>query len=407
MSIDVDTLNLASLAFWRRPDRMNALAALRRDKPVSWHEMSEEPERGMKGFWSVTRYADVLAVSNSPDFISGQGTYMGDQSATEARAEGWFLNMDAPEHTRLRQIVARAFTPRGIDRMRTIAEDHACAMVGRVRDQGACDFVSEIAQPYPVEVVCDFLGAPREDRRHLHQLTMVALAADAHGADHLARIPAAFAELNAYGAMIARDRRRRPEGEDILSLIVHSEIDGRKLSDEEAGMFFQLLVTAGMETTGTAGGHLMRLLLENRDQMAIWRNDPDATALLGVEELVRYVSPIMHMRRTAIKDCQIADQRIAAGDKVVMWYISANRDEAKFADAERFDVRRKPNPHLGFGGGGRHICLGMHLARMELPILAKAMLTQLRDIEPAGDPVLLPSRFVNGIASMPIRYRAG
>jgi cytochrome P450 len=402
----VDSINLTELAFWRRPDRMEAFAALRAERPVSWHEFVELPERGTKGFWAVTRYDDVVAVStDAKTFVSGQSTYFGDHTPEEALAEGYFLNMDAPAHFALRHVVAKAFSPQNVARMREAAIHHAQALVNAAKARGACDFAKDIAQPFPVEVVCDFLGAPKENRKHLHALTITALAGDAEGADNIPRMPAAFAELNRYGAEIARERRKRPEGDDVLSLIVNAEIDGAKLTDEEAGMFFQLLVTAGMETTGTAAGHLMRLFLEHPDQMRTWAAAPQAVAPTGVEETVRYISPIMNMRRTAAVDTEIAGQKIAAGDKLVMWYNSANRDETKFAEPDRFDVLRNPNPHLGFGGGGRHTCLGAHLARLEIPLLFEAVFANLHDIEPAGPAVLTPSRFVNGLASLPITFK--
>jgi cytochrome P450 len=181
---------------------------------------------------------------------------------------------------------------------------------------------------------------------------------------------------------------------------------GKKLTDREIGIFFQLLVTAGMETTGTAGGHLFRVFLENPEQMAIWSADPKSVGPTGVEEIVRYISPIMHMRRTATVDTEIGGQAIAAGDKVIMWYLAANRDPSRFELPNKFDVLRNPNPHLGFGGGGRHTCLGAHLARMELPILIETVFKHLRDFEPNGPAVTVPSRFVNGIASVPVRYKA-
>lgn len=403
--IDVDNINLADLEFWKRPDREEAFAALRADKPVSWHEFPEgSPEYGSRGFWSVTRYDDIVAVSgDAKTFASGQGTILGDQSVAEAHEEGWFLNMDAPRHFKLRQVAARAFSPQGVSKMTEAAKRYAKEIVASVKEQGECDFAKDVAQAFPVEVVCDFLGAPQENRRRLHELTVIALAGDAMGKDAVKAITEAFAELNEYGRYFAAEKRKNP-GDDIMSLILAAEIDGEKLSDKDAGHFFQLLVTAGMETTGTVGAHAMKAFLEFPDQMKIWANDPVGVAATGFEELVRWVSPVMHMRRTATKDTEIQGQAIAEGDKVVMWYNSANRDEQKFANPYAFDVLRADNPHLGFGGGGRHTCLGAHLARLELPFLLAESLQQLKNIELAGAPQMVPSRFINGIASLPIRY---
>ncbi|MHC2218925.1 cytochrome P450 [Rhizobium leguminosarum] len=406
MSINVKDINLADHAFWRRPDKDEGFAALRRERPVSWHEFPQGPEHGMKGFWSVTRYDDIVTVSqDAKTFRNSPSTYIGDQSVEEARQEGWFLNMDAPEHFKLRQVVSKIFSPAGVQTLARTASKHAEDLVAIAKTKETCDFAVEVAQPFPVAVICDILGAPAEDRKHLHSLTVKALAGDAPEIGGADIVPAAFAELNAYGAELSRQRRKAPK-DDVVSLFTATEIDGRKFNDDEVGYFFQLLVTAGMETTGTVGGHMMRLFLANPDQMRLWANDPDGIAPTGVEELVRMVSPVQHMRRTAAADVEIGGQKIAAGDKVVMWYNSGNKDETRFENPTAFDVRRSPNPHIGFGGGGRHTCLGAHLARLELPMLAKATLANLKNIELAGEPVYVPSRFVNGLASLPIRYNA-
>ncbi|MDR0242925.1 MAG: cytochrome P450 [Burkholderia sp.] len=398
-------INLTDPNFWKRADRDDAFATLRADLPVSWHDFVSGPEVGMKGFWAVTRYEDVVKVStDSRTFISGESTYIGDQTREEAQQEGWFLNMDGTQHFKLRQVVAKAFSPIGVQKMRDTAARYAEELILAVKEKGKCDFATEVAQPFPVQVVCDFLGAPKQDRKHLHELTVIALGGDAEEVGGVEAIPGAFAELNAYGMQLAKERRRDPK-DDILSLILSAEIDGNKLSDVEAGYFFQLLVTAGMETTGTVGGQMMRAFLQFPEQMEIWRKDPVGVAPTGFEELVRWVTPVMHMRRTAAEDTEIAGQRIAKGDKVVMWYNSANRDEAKFENANTFNVLRTPNDHLAFGGGGRHTCLGAHLARLELPYLAAAALKHLRNIELAGEAKLIPSRFVNGLASLPISFQ--
>ncbi|MFF7061377.1 cytochrome P450 [Pseudomonas sp. NPDC008258] len=405
--IDVDKVNLADMEFWKRPDREEAFAALRDEKPVSWHDFPEgSAEHGCKGFWSVVRYDDIVAVSgDAKTFISGEGTIVGDQSIEEAHQEGWFLNMDAPRHFKLRQVVARAFSPQGVTKMSEVAKQYAASTVASVKERGECDYAKDVAQAFPVEVVCDFLGAPKENRRRLHELTVTALAGDVLGANAVEAITGAFAELNDYGRYLAAEKRKNP-GDDILSMILATEVEGKKLDDVEAGYFFQLLVTAGMETTGTVGAHAMKCFLEFPEQMKIWANDPVSVASTGFEELVRWVSPVMHMRRTASRDTEINGQRIAEGDKVVMWYNSANRDATKFENPYDFNVLRSPNPHLGFGGGGRHTCLGAHLARLELPFLLAETLKQLKDIELAGTPELIPSRFINGIASLPIRFKA-
>lgn len=402
--MDVDKINLTDPAFWAGPVNAEAFATLRRERPVSWHEFLDGPEKGMRGFWSLTRYDDIVTVSqNSALFRNQPSTYIGDQSEEEAQYEGWFLNMDPPRHFHLRSVVQRIFSPKGVEQFQAIAETHAKALVESAKAKGTVDFAKEVAQPFPVAVICDILGAPPSDRARMHYLTTHALAGDAPELGGPASIPAYFKELNDYGTSLARERRVAPK-DDVVSHLHAIDVDGRKLTDEEVGYYFQLLVTAGMETTGTVGSHMMRLFMDNPDQMRVWAAAPDEVSKTGVEELVRLVTPVMHMRRTASADTEIAGQRIAAGDKVVMWYISGNRDETKFADPDRMDVRRNPNPHIGFGGGGRHTCLGAHLARMELPILIKQVLRNLQSPEPAGDPVYVASRFANGLVSLPVRF---
>jgi cytochrome P450 len=404
--MNVDTINLTDPKFWEGPFNTAAFAALRRERPVSWHDFVDGPEKGMQGFWSLTRYDDIVAVSqNSALFRNQPTTYIGDQSEEEAQYEGWFLNMDPPRHFVLRSVVQKVFSPKGVEAYRTNAERLASKLVMAAKEKGEVDFAREVAQPYPVAVICDLLGAPPSDRGRMHYLTQHALAGDAPELGGPASIPQHFKELNDYGAALAKERRKAPK-EDLVSYLLAADVEGRKLTDEEVGIYFQLLVTAGMETTGTVGSHMMRLFLENPDQMALWAADPQGLAPTAVEEMIRLVTPVMHMRRTAAEDTEIAGQKIAAGDKVVMWYISGNRDETKFDAPDSFRVNRSPNSHMGFGGGGRHSCLGAHLARLELPILARLTLEHLRAPEPAGDPVYVASRFANGLASLPVRFKA-
>lgn len=404
--MDARQINLTDPAFWQGPVNVEAFAALRRDLPVSWHDFVEGPEHGMKGFWAITRYDDIVTISqNSGLFRNQPTTYIGDQTEEEAQHEGWFLNMDPPRHFMLRSAIQKVFSPKGVEAYRANAEKHALELVMAAKEKGEVDYARDVAQPYPVAVICDLLGAPASDRKHMHYLTQHALAGDAPELGGPDSIPAHFKELNEYGAALARERRKAPK-EDLVSWLHTVEVEGRHFTDEEIGIYFQLLVTAGMETTGTVGSHMMRLFLENPDQMERWALDPDVLAPTAVEEMVRLVTPVMHMRRTVSEDTEIAGQRIVAGDKVVMWYISGNRDETKFDAPDAFRVDRNPNPHMGFGGGGRHTCLGAHLARLELPILAKLTLEHLKAPEPVGNPIYIASRFANGLASLPVRFKS-
>ena len=402
--MDASKINLTDPAFWKGPFKSEAFAALRRDLPVSWHDFVDGPEKGMRGFWAVTRYDDIVAVSqNAALFRNQPSTYIGDQTDEEAQYEGWFLNMDAPRHFKLRSVVQKVFSPKGVEAYRANAMRHAHDLVMAAKAKGEVDFARDVAQPYPVAVICDLLGAPPCDRARMHYLTQHALAGDAPELGGPASVPQHFKELNDYGTSLARERRKAPK-EDLVSFLHTVEVDGQRFTDEEIGFYFQLLVTAGMETTGTVGSHMMRLFMENPHQMALWAADPDGIAPTAVEEMIRLVTPVMHMRRTAAADTEIAGQKIAAGDKVVMWYISGNREPSKFDAPDEFRVQRNPNPHMAFGGGGRHTCLGAHLARLELPIIAKLTLEHLRAPEPAGDPVHVASRFANGLLSLPVRF---
>jgi cytochrome P450 len=404
--MDVNKINLTDPAFWAGPFNSAAFAKLRKERPVSWHDFLDGPEKGMKGFWSLTRYDDIVAVSqNSSLFRNQPSTYIGDQTEEEAQYEGWFLNMDPPRHFMLRSVVQKIFSPKGVETYRATADRLAEELVVAAREKGQVDFAKDVAQPFPVAVICEMLGAPPSDRRRMHFLTTHALAGDAPELGGVASIPGYFKELNDYGAALAKERRKAPR-EDIVSQLLSVEVEGRKFTDEEVGIYFQLLVTAGMETTGTVGSHLMRMFLENPDQLKIWSEAPEEVMPTGVEEAIRLVTPVMHMRRTAAEDTEISGQKIAAGDKVVMWYISGNRDETKFDEPDRFNVKRNPNPHIGFGGGGRHTCLGAHLARLELPILIRKVLAQLKSPESAGEPVFVASRFANALASLPVRFAA-
>jgi cytochrome P450 len=404
--LSVDEIDLTDIEFWRRSDMDTSFATLRRERPVSWQTFDPSgPEGTMKGFWALSRYDDIVRVSSdSKTFINGQSSILQDQTVAEAREEGWFLNMDGTEHFKLRQIVAKAFSPQSVQVMKEVAVRYAHDLVAAVKEHGECDFAKDIAQPFPVQVICDYLGLPTENRKRLHELTMIALGGDAPELGSGEGVVAAFKELNDYGRTVSAERRRNP-GNDVLSVIQGAEVDGHKLNDQDVGYFLQLLLTAGMETTGTVGGQGMRAFLQFPEQIQIWKDDPVGIARTGFEELARWVTPVRYMRRTASVDCEVGGQQIASGDKVVMWYGSANRDETKFENADKFDVRRDPNPHLAFGGGGRHTCLGSHFARMELPLLFAEVFKNLGNIELAGEPHLLPARFVNGLASLPIRFK--
>ncbi len=418
-SLTLDDIKLGDLELWMRPDREGIFAKLRDEAPVSFHaEPTFEPPEGEelmftvpegKGFWAVTRFDDVMAVSRDPEtFHSAPSVNIGDIPPEIAEWLGSMINMDAPKHTKMRLIVNRGFTPRQVARIEDSVRKEARDIVDRVAPLGECDFVSEIAAALPLQIICDMLGIPREDCRRIFELTNVILGVgDPEYVSSAQDLMGAGMELFQYGLALAEDRLANPR-DDITTALMQAEVedeDGRhRLSTSELGSFFLLLVVAGNETTRNAISHGMLALTQHPDQRKIWMDDFDRVSPTAVEEIVRWASPVIHFRRTAQRDTTIGHEQIAEGDKVVMFYNSANRDERKFADPYSFDVRREPNEHVGFGAGGPHFCLGANLARREIKVMFEELLHRLPDIHISGDPDMLQSAFIHGIKRMPCRF---
>lgn len=409
-ALAVDDIRLGDVAFWTLPEaeREGAFATLRRERPVSWHEEFEYPglPKG-PGFWSITRWEDVWTVSRSPDlFISGQGSNIGDLPVELLEFFGSMINMDAPRHTKLRLLVNKGFTPRTVARVEQMVRDRARGIVDAVAPRGECDFVTEIAAALPLEIICEMMGIPSSDYRRIFELTNTILGVgDPEYATTIEELMAAGMELFQYAQNLGRERLARP-GDDITSTLMHAEVDGERLGDQEFGSFFILLVVAGNETTRNAISHGMRALTEWPDERRRWQADFERYKTSAVEEIVRWASPVIHFRRTATRDTVLGGQPIKAGDKVVMWYNSANRDGAKFDDPYRLDLAREPNEHFGFGAGGPHFCLGANLARREIAMMFEELLRRLPDIEISGPPDHLLSAFIHGIKRMPCRFTA-
>jgi len=412
----VDEIHLSDPLFWQRPleEREGAFATLRRERPVSFHE---EPDLGVlpqgPGYWAVTRHADILHVSRNPQlFCSGQGSNIGDMPQPFLEFFGSMINMDDPRHARLRRIVSRGFTPRMIRRVEADVQRVASATIDRVIERGECDFVTDIAARLPLEIICDMMGIPASQHEFVFTRTNTILGAgdpeygDVDPARIIPMLLQAGAELAQLAQELAKHRRGRP-GDDLVSALVNAELDGETLSDQELGSFFVLLVVAGNETTRNAISHGMKALCDHPDQRRIWAEDFERVAPTAVEEIVRWATPVIHFRRTATADTEIRGVRIAAGQKVVMWYCSGNRDEEVFADPFRFDVRRKPNDHVGFGGPGPHYCLGAHLARREITVMFREIFRRLPDLEITAPPQKLMSFFIHGIKHMPCRFTPG
>jgi cytochrome P450 len=412
----VDEINLSDPLFWQRPleEREGAFATLRRERPVSFHE---EPDLGVlpqgPGYWAVTKHADILHVSRNPQlFCSGQGSNIGDMPQPFLEFFGSMINMDDPRHARLRRIVSRGFTPRMIRRVEADVQRVATATIDRVIERGECDFVTDIAARLPLEIICDMMGIPASQHEFVFSRTNTILGAgdpeygDVDPARIIPMLLQAGAELAQLAQELAKHRRGRP-GDDLVSALVNAELDGETLNDQELGSFFVLLVVAGNETTRNAISHGMKALCDHPDQRRIWAEDFERIAPTAVEEIVRWATPVIHFRRTATADTEIRGVRIAAGQKVVMWYCSGNRDEEVFADPFRFDVRRRPNDHVGFGGPGPHYCLGAHLARREITVMFREIFRRLPDLEITAPPQKLMSFFIHGIKHMPCRFTPG
>jgi cytochrome P450 len=409
----LDDISLGDVEQWMRPDREGIFAKLRAERPVSFHEEPvPPPEMGIPqgpGFWALTRYADVLQVSRDPDtFHSAPTSTIGDMPAEIAEWLGSMINMDAPKHTKLRLIVNRGFTPRQVARIEESVRTQAKDIVDRVAPLGECDFVSEFAAALPLQIICDMMGIPRSDTQHIFELTNVILGVgDPEYVQSLEQLMEAGMGLFQYGLALAEDRLANPR-DDITTALMQAEIEdenGRhRLTSGELGSFFLLLVVAGNETTRTAISHGMKMLTEQPDQRKLWVDDFDAVSPTAVEEIVRWSTPVINFRRTATRDTDVGGQAIAEGQKVVMFYNSANRDERAFDDPYRFDVLRTPNEHFGFGAGGPHFCLGANLARREIRVMFEELLHRLPDIEVTGEPDMLQSNFIHGIKRMPCAW---
>ncbi len=412
-----EDVDLGSFEFWMRPpaEREAAFAALRREQPISFQKEFEPPPeiplpRG-PGYWALSRHRDVLAASRDAElFCSGKGSNIADLPESFNEFFGSMINMDDPKHGRLRRIVSRGFTPRALGKLESDVQRRAKQTIDRVIDQGSCDFVSEIAAPLPLEIICDMMGIPDSQTKFVFEKTNTIL-----GLGDPEYVPVGtnvlMAALGAGQALaglmndLVAERRKRPE-DDLTSALLAAELEGESLSSQELASFFVLLVVAGNETTRNAISHGMKALTDFPDQRRAWWADFEGVAPTAIEEIVRWATPVIHFRRTATRDTELSGQKIQAGEKVVLWYNSANRDEDVFTEPGQFDVRRSPNEHVGFGGPGKHHCLGANLARREMRVMFREIATRIPDLEISGPPEYLRSNFINGIKRMPCAWRA-
>ena len=383
---------------------------LRNNEPVFHHDEPDGP-----GFWVVTKHADVITCNRDAGTFSSSATRGGvvglegrEIDQQEAALSGnLMLYMDPPDHTRYRKLVNRGFTPRMISELEPRIRELTNDILDRALDKDPCDFVVDIAAELPLEVIAELIGVPSGDRHKIFEWSNRMIGSE--DPEYIVpdeEIMAAQVEMFSYAQQLAEKHRQQPQ-DDIISALLSAEVDGESLSDMDFNLFFLLLSVAGNETTRNAISHGMNAFLENPDQWDLLASDPQRYIGSTTEEIIRWASPVMYFRRNATKDFTLRDKQIKEGDKISLWYISANRDEDVFADPFRFDIAREPNNHVAFGGGGPHFCLGAQLARMEIHVLFEELVRRVPKVEQLGPPDRLRSNFIGGIKHLPVRFLQG
>jgi cholest-4-en-3-one 26-monooxygenase len=377
------------------------LAHLRRHDPVHWQD-----EPGGPGFWAVTRYEDCVTVNRDYERFSSaaRGTMPFEMPEADIEQQRlMMLNMDPPLHTRYRRLVNKGFTPRIVRDLEGNIHRATDAILDRVMEQGRADFVTDISAELPLQVIADLLGVPQQDRHKMFEWSnrMVGNEDPEYQLEAEMALTAAM-ELYAYAAALFAQKRIDPH-DDLMSVLTTVEVEGERLSELELELFFLLLTVAGNETTRNLMSGAMHAFFLHPEQ---WRRLVDDRTLLptAVDEMLRFVTPVMNFRRTAMCDVTLGGTKIKQGDKVVFFHASANRDEGVFVDPDTFDVGRSPNPHIAFGGGGPHFCLGTNLARMEIRVMYEHLLDRVPDIRQDGEVQRLQSRFINGVKHLPVAF---
>ena len=396
-ALSIGGVDLADSRTYAEGIPYDAFRKLRERAPVAWHPYLDGP-----GFLALTCYDEVFAVSRDSTTWSSEAAAVyfdvpGPQDIVDQRG-AMMLTMDPPHHTALRALVSKGFTPRQVRKLNERITEMARDVVDSVIERGECDFVTDIAGALPSHVIAELLGIPVEDGVRLYALTEVM------NTGHLgdARTLEAAAEMFAYSTELAARKRADP-CDDIATSLLHAEVDGQRLTEMEFNLFFVLLINAGGDTTRNLVGGGMCALMDHLDERAKLEADPSLLPT-AIEELLRYVSPVISFLRTATKDTELRGVPVHKGDRVAMFYPSANRDEAHFANPDRLDLSRQPNLHLAFGGGGTHFCLGANLARVEATALVHEVLSRMKNLELAGPVERMPSTLINGIHSMPVRF---
>ncbi len=409
-------LDISSLRFWRQPfeQRDETFAQLRKDHPVSWHAPLEDrhlapEEHGQTGFWAFTRAEDITYASQHHELFSSElGNTVLHPALAESTIPVSFLDMDPPRHATFRKVMSAGFTPKAVARLSDKIQERAAQIVDRVVGAGEIDFVSEVSARLPMMTVADLIGVPESHVEAFAEAgNDLVLIQDPYselsGEELAAKRAGAFGTLAAVTAELAAARRSQPE-DDIMTALVTAEVDGAKLEDQEIFMTMVLLSVAGNDTTKQTTTRTVMALAAHPDQKVWLLEDFEGRITASIEEFVRHASPVVQFARTAAQDVELHGQSILAGDKIGLFYCSGNRDETVFPDPGAFDLQRPRSPHVGFGGGGVHYCLGNGVAKAQLRALFKEILTKLPNIE-VGEPDLLLSDFINGVKSLPVTIR--
>ncbi len=405
----MNTVELSNLEFW-------AQSAAERDKAFESLRAADErvfcPREDGPGFYALTRYDQIVEASRKPRVFSSEPTSVSLTDPPKAVQDvmGSIISLDDPRHARLRRIVARAFTPRMIQKAADDVAALATGIVDALIERGPGDFVADVAMPMPLQIICSMMGVPDSVRPDVVNATNVLIQSigdpdyvSPDGKDRGTVLLQQLTYLHGLAADLARERRAHP-ADDMVTALVTANVDGEALSDADLGKFFTLLVSAGNETTRNALSHALALLTEHPDQRELLLADLDERLPGAVEEVVRYATPVTWMRRNVTSDIDLLGHTYYAGDRVVMYYISANRDEGVFADPYSFDITRSPNPHVGFGAPGPHFCLGAHLARREITVMLRELFTRLPGLHATAPPVRQRTSLVNAITSMPCAF---
>jgi len=394
------SIDLISPDAFRHGHPWEQYAWLRANAPVYRH-----PQDGTAGFWAVTKYDDVRTISRQPKLFSSaaKGVMVGDPpEELVAPNRQMMLFMDPPMHDRFKLLVSRGFTPKNAQLLSGRIDELASEIIDDVIERGECDLVADVAGRLPSGLIAELMGIPRTDGERLYELTEIM-----HTTDDAVHSPEergmAAIEMLTYAAGVIAAKRADP-GDDIASALVHAEIDGDRLTDGELQFFFLLLVNAGGDTTRNLVAAGVQQLFDHPGERARLQADLDGLMPTAVEEMLRFTSPVANFQRTVMADTTLRGVDLQAGDRVVVFYGAANRDDDVFAEPDRFDVSRNPNPHVAFGAGGPHLCLGLHVARIEIAAMFRELLTRIPDLEADGPPELLASSFIAGVKRMPVRF---